>query len=499
MLAQLRQFSRPLTARTAAAATHVLVVLPKTGALDDAGRVPYAEALQRVLSRRRRKLSDLAKEAVATQLPHGGLAAWVMVDTAAPAFTLQTSVRKGLELLLSERPRQLTLAVFGTDEARRRLAEVAVYAAWVNGSRLPERKKKRDAIALQRIELHGHQSDGGFADVRALALGNTLCRELTVLPPNELTPGDYRARLKALAREQGWEREEYDVKRLRRMGAGAFVAVAQGSAEADAAVVHLRYRPSTARKTVALIGKGICFDTGGHNLKTARYMHGMHEDMNGSAVALGILLAATEARLPVGLDCWLALARNDIGPRAYRQNEVVTAFNGTTIEIVHTDAEGRMVLADTLALAARARPDLMIDFATLTGSMHTALGDRYSGIFATSEELARQALAAGAASGERVCLFPMDADYDSALDSAIADIKQCTMEGHADHILAARFLKRFTENRPWIHMDLSASSCKGGLGAVGSDVTGFGVAWGAALLRVVAGIGEDPPSASRRR
>jgi leucyl aminopeptidase len=228
-------------------------------------------------------------------------------------------------------------------------------------------------------------------------------------------------------------------------------------------------------------------------------MHGMHEDMNGSAVALGILLAATEARLPVGLDCWLALARNDIGPRAYRQNEVVTAFNGTTIEIVHTDAEGRMVLADTLALAARARPDLMIDFATLTGSMHTALGDRYSGIFATSEELARQALAAGAASGERVCLFPMDADYDSALDSAIADIRQCTMEGHADHILAARFLKRFTENRPWIHMDLSASSCKGGLGAVGSDVTGFGVAWGAALLRVVAGIGEDPPSASRRR
>ena len=114
--------------------------------------------------------------------------------------------------------------------------------------------------------------------------------------------------------------------------------------------------------------------------------------------------------------------------------------------------------------------------------MHTALGDRYSGIFATSEELARQAVAAGVASGERVCAFPMDDDYDAALDSAIADVKQCTMEGGADHILAARLLKRFTGGRPWIHMDLSGSSCKGGLGAVASDVTGFGVGWALRLL-----------------
>jgi leucyl aminopeptidase len=258
--------------------------------------------------------------------------------------------------------------------------------------------------------------------------------------------------------------------------------VAQGSAEQDAAIVHLRYRGSRAKKTVALVGKGICFDTGGHNLKPARYMQGMHEDMNGSAVALGILLAATEAKLPLNIDCWMALAQNHIGPGAYKQNDVVTALNGTTIEIVHTDAEGRMVLSDTLTLAARGKPDLIVDFATLTGSMHTALGDRYSGIFATSEELARQAVAAGAASGERVCAFPMDDDYDAALDSAIADVKQCTMEGGADHILAARLLKRFTGGRPWIHMDLSGSSCKGGLGAVASDVTGFGVGWALRLL-----------------
>jgi leucyl aminopeptidase len=115
--------------------------------------------------------------------------------------------------------------------------------------------------------------------------------------------------------------------------------------------------------------------------------------------------------------------------------------------------------------------------------MRVALGERYSGAFATSEELAREVLAAGAASGERICMFPMDDDYDAALDSAIADVKQCTLEGEADHILAARFLKRFTAGRPWIHVDLSAASCKGGLGAVASETTGFGVGWGVALLQ----------------
>jgi leucyl aminopeptidase len=188
--------------------------------------------------------------------------------------------------------------------------------------------------------------------------------------------------------------------------------------------------------------------------------------------------------VPVAIDCWLALAQNHISPRAYKQNDIVTALDGTTIEIVHTDAEGRMVLSDTLTLSARDKPDLMVSFATLTGSMHTALGDRYSGIFATDAEIAEKALSASAASGERVCVFPMDDDYDEALESPVADVKQCTLEGGADHILAARLLKRFTDERPWIHMDLSASSAKGGLGAVASDVTGFGVSWGYELLRL---------------
>jgi leucyl aminopeptidase len=141
------------------------------------------------------------------------------------------------------------------------------------------------------------------------------------------------------------------------------------------------------------------------------------------------------------------------------------------------------VLSDTLSLSAREKPALMVSFATLTGSMHVALGDRYSGIFATGDDIAKQALDASAASGERVCVFPMDDDYDEPLESPVADVKQCTLDGGADHILAARLLKRFTEDRPWIHMDLSASSAKGGLGAVATDVTGFGVSWGYALLK----------------
>jgi leucyl aminopeptidase len=338
---------------------------------------------------------------------------------------------------------------------------------------------------LAKIVVHGCKNADGFAAVYARAEGNLLTRSLTMLPPNELTPAIYRAKIRELAGREGWKYREFDVKALRKMGAGAFVAVAQGSDPEDAAVVHVKRRAGRAgkaAKTVALVGKGICFDTGGHNLKPARYMQGMHEDMNGSAVALGILLAATRLGLPVNIDCWFAIAQNHISPHAYKQNDVVTALDGTTIEIIHTDAEGRMVLADTLTLASRQKPDLMIDFATLTGTMHTALGCRYSGIFTNREELLEKASSAGKSSGERIWPFPMDADYDEELESKIADVKQCSLEGDADHILAARFLGRFAGEGPWIHMDLSASSCKGGLGAVGSDVTGFGVGWGLALL-----------------
>ncbi len=456
---------------------HTLVILPAPDKLSATGE-PQA-VLRALLKRRNLKPKELAKKPLCANLADGTLVAWTMPDAKHTPFQALAAMRAALDLLFAENPLEIAIvAAPGATHA----AGLAVYCASVNGVALPERKSKGARKPLRAIHLYGARDAGAFAALRAQAEGNVLCRELTALPPNELTPGAYRRRVRELARENKWKHAEFDFAKLRKMGAGAFCAVAQGSTAMDAAIVHLRYSHAKAKRTIALVGKGICYDTGGHNLKPARYMYGMHEDMNGSAVALGILLAATRMELAVNIDCWMAISRNDISPRAYHQNEVVRALNGTTIEITHTDAEGRMVLADTLTLAARKKPDLMIDFATLTGSMHVALGNRYTGAFATSDKIAAEAVAAGRVAGERICIFPLDDDYDGALDSKIADVKQCTLDGDADHILAARFLKRFTADTPWLHVDLSASSCKGGLGAVASDLTGFGVCWGIALL-----------------
>ncbi len=462
-------------------ATHLLVLLPKSKTLIN--DLPQRELLLSVLKRRQMKVSELAKMPVAANLQRGGLIVWAMLDFSKDEFALQVQVRKATQLLLDEHPIRVAIVVLGDDAQH--AAELALYAVWVNGALLPVHKKKDERRALQTITLYGCAPSEVFAAIKAKAEGNLLCRTLTVLPPNELTPALYRKRVKKLAGEHGWTHEEFDLKALRKMGAGAFVAVAQGSDPDDAAIVHLTYRHPKAKHSVALVGKGICFDTGGHNLKPSRYMHNMHEDMNGSAVALGILLAATQQQRAVNIDCWLALAQNHISPKAYKQNDIVKALNGTTIEVIHTDAEGRMVLADTLTLASRAKPDLMMDFATLTGSMAVALGARYSGVLGNREELVQCAVLVGKQTGERMCAFPLDEDYEAALDSTVADIKQCTLDSEADHILATRFLKRFVEHdTPWLHVDLSSSRCEGGLGSVATDVTGFGVAWGLAMLDV---------------
>lgn len=481
MFASLIQHENNMSIKSLEKAAHVLFVLSDQRPQE----LPYAEVLDAKLKRRKEKYEDLAKNPLCADLPNGGVAVWVVVKDGMSAFERSTALRKAIAPLLDEQPETMAVAVYGYDAQRELAARAALYVAWVNSARLPARKKKDERRALKKIELFGYKGD--MAQIQAQAQGNILTRSLTVLPPNDLTPGTYREKIKALALEHGWQHEEYDMKKLRKLGAGAFVAVAQGSEIDDAAIVHLSYAPKKAKKSYALVGKGICFDTGGHNLKPARYMHGMHEDMNGSAVALGILQAATQLKLPVRIDCWLALAQNHISPKAYKQNDVVKALNGTTIEIIHTDAEGRMVLADTLTLASRSKPDFMMDFATLTGSMVTAVGTRYSGIVGNRPELLCKAVGVGHMVGERVCAFPFDEDYEPELDSKIADIKQCTLDGEADHILAARFLARFIENDvPWLHVDLSACNHKGGLGAVASDVTGFGVGFGLRLLQALA-------------
>lgn len=461
--------------------SHRMIILPLGQTLP--AELPERDRWQKLLKRKASKVEELAKAPLATDHPDGTRVALAMVDPGKTRFERLTTLRKAAMLLLDETPKVLDIVPLGVDDAM--LAD-ALYVALLNGVPLPQQKKKMPT-ALKEITLPCRPAGADFC--LALARANLLARELTALPPNLLDPAHYRQRLRALAKEKKFSIEEFDFRKLKRMGAGAFCAVAQGSdgEGGGAAIVHLSWKPKKATRTIALVGKGICYDTGGHNLKPAKYMAGMHEDMNGSAVALAILCAAAELKLPVAIDCWLAIAKNHLSPTAYAQGDIVTALDGTTIEVVHTDAEGRMVLADTLALAARSKPELMIDFATLTGSMTYALGTRYSGVFASSEELGAQAVAAGRASGERVCVFPQDADYEPALDSKVADIKQCTLDGEADHILAARFLGRFVGKTPWLHMDLSASNCSGGLGAVATDTTGFGVSWGIALLQTSAG------------
>lgn len=369
--------------------------------------------------------------------------------------------------------------------AEGRAVEAIVAAVLAGQAPMPQFKSKKTPRprTVETVTIAGQVPGVDLARIQATERGNHLARWLTTLPPNVLSVNSYRRALALLAARQGWNFKFYSASTLRRLGAGAFLAVSRASL-GGAGIVRLTYRPlRKASARLALVGKGICFDTGGINLKSHKSMYQMHEDMQGSAVAVGALLALSELRAPFAIDCWLALAENDIGPRAYRPQEVVWAANGLSIQVVHSDAEGRMVLADTLALAAREQPDAIIDYATLTGSCVAALTERYSGVFTNRPELQAMLQAAGQASGERVWPFPMDEDFDRELESPVADLLQCTQDSKGDHILAARFLSHFVPaSIPWAHVDLAASHNKGGLAHIPTDFTGFGVRWTVELL-----------------
>jgi len=464
--------------------SNLIIVLDRN---TDPVHLPYGKTLKQRLRADDHKLE--ASAPFQTRLPNavGTRVTLQIADPARSPFEILSTAREIIATHRQPVPAELTIACLGRDTAAmEKCGEALLAAALAADFPMPEFKsKKKPAKRLKRIRFYGHTADHGYARTLAEARGNNLARYLTTLPPNELTPRHYRQRVEKLARACGWKTEFLDTRKLATRGAGAFLAVSQGSPEPDAGILHLRYTPkkSSGKPAVALVGKGICFDTGGTNLKPARHMHGMHEDMEGSAVALGTLLALSALKADFPVDCWLALAQNHIGPKAYKQNDVVKAANGTTIEVMHTDAEGRMVLADTLTFASRATPGLIMDFATLTGACVGALSTRMSGAVTNRLELVPEIIEAGFASGERVWPFPLEPDYDKALKSDIADIKQCTLDSDADHILAAAFLKRFIEgNIPWVHVDLSAGNHKGGLAHIPTDVTGFGVRFALQLL-----------------
>ena len=469
-----------------------LVIIPEQPGKAVWEQIACADTLKpRYLRHKRRHKDD---KRLCTDLPNrnGTHVILQALDVNASTFELLTTARELAAAIKRLDPSALLLQLAGFDQATgARLLETLTAALLASACPMPSYKKdKQAAAALRRIDIYGLQEKADLSQLSAEITGNHLARWLAALPANELTPASYRKFVSKLAAAEGWKMEFLDTRALARKKAGAFLAVCQGSPTRDAGIVHLTYAPKKRHRgkgnsrKLALVGKGICFDTGGVNLKPARYMNGMHEDMQGSAVALGTLLALSRLQFDYRVDCWLALAENHVGNKAYKPNDVVIASNGTSIEVKHTDAEGRMVLADTLALASKLKPWLLIDYATLTGACIYSLSSRYSGVFSNRETLHGTLTTAGRDSGERVWPFPLDKDFDESLKSTIADTLQCTLEGDADHILAARFLQRFINDAiHWVHIDLAASNHKGGLAHIPTDTTGFGVRYTLNLLQ----------------
>ncbi len=485
LLVPVRQIGARLSASKLARYSAAIVFLPLKPAAADWAALPYGNVLRAVFARRVRKAGDSFLLRVGAQAETALLVACLPAQ--ASTFERLQAAGKLARSLIECEPQSLLLWQQGCDPDAAAAALVAAVAALEAAvfrfATFKSKPKPRRRLARIDIAAGGKLRDLDLA--LATAAGNNIARWLTALPPNTLDAAVYRRLTKDFAQSLGLRYRFYGEKDLRRLGAGAFLAVARANPAHDAGIVHLSYRPrGAAAPAVSLVGKGVCFDTGGTNLKTHKSMLDMHTDMQGSAVALGSLYALHLLRSPLAVDCWLAITENLTGALAYKPQDVVRAANGTTIQVIHTDAEGRMILADALSLAARGRPRAIIDYATLTGACVHALTERYSGAF-TNRPAARELIeAAGAGSGERVWCFPMDADYDTDLESSVADVLQCSPEAKGDHILAARFLNRFVpETIPWLHLDLAAGSRHGGLAHIPTEITGFGVRFTLDLLR----------------
>lgn len=402
-----------------------------------------------------------------------------LLKKSASAFEQLTLGRKLVAAVADEKAGSLGICVLGFDVAEQTtITNNLLAAALAAAFPLPTYKSKKLPPTIKSLRLVGLLERIDTARTEAEAAGNNLARWLTSMPPNKMDAIQYAELARDVAKARGWTYKRFGTKELTKLGAGAFLAVAQGNDDDSASIVRLRYRPGkkSTRADLSLVGKGIIFDTGGTNLKPFSSMLDMHGDMQGSAVALGILVAIAELDLPIAVDCWLALTENRTGPNAYKSRDVVTAANGKTIQTIHTDAEGRMALADALVLASRDKPGIIFDYATLTGTCVSAITTRYSGVFTNRAELHPRLKRTGQHSGERVWPFPIGDEFLEELKCHSADLRQCSPTGAGDHILAASFLGEFIENdTPWVHMDLSASDCEDGLAHIASKFTGFGV------------------------
>ncbi|HKW94564.1 MAG TPA: leucyl aminopeptidase [Methylomirabilota bacterium] len=294
---------------------------------------------------------------------------------------------------------------------------------------------------------------------RILAEATCVTRDLVNEPANVVTPSFLARRAAEIAKEGGLKLRVLERAECTKMGMGAFVGVAQGSEEPPK-FIHLTYTPSgRVRRRVVVIGKGITFDSGGLDLKTADGMLRMKDDMSGAAAVLGIFQALPRLKPPVEVHGLIAATENMPSGTAQRPGDVVRVMNGLTVEIGNTDAEGRLTLADALAYAVKhIAPDEMIDMATLTGAVVIALGQGVSGVMASDDGLAGRVLAAADAAGERMWRLPLHDEYKEGLKSDVADLNNVSGQRGAGAIVAALFMREFTAGVPWAHLDIAGTA-----------------------------------------
>lgn len=334
----------------------------------------------------------------------------------------------------------------------------------VVGTRGPDlRKSERDRHSFDSLRVAAVpgqiEADALERLVRAGTIRGeavNLARELVNTPPAEKPPARLAARAREEATAVGLGVEVWGADRIRHERFGGLLGVSAGSAEPPAFVV-LEHRGGGDGPTLALVGKGITFDSGGLSLKPSASMEDMKADMTGAAVVLATLVAAARLGLPVNLRGYLALAENMTGGHALKLGDVLTMRNGTTVEVLNTDAEGRLVLADALSYAAESQPARILDLATLTGACVVALGQKIAGLFSTNDPFAQEVLEACRKTGERAWRMPLDDDFREGLKSQVADLKNVAGKwGGA--ITAARFLQTFVGETPWVHLDIAGPS-----------------------------------------
>jgi len=313
--------------------------------------------------------------------------------------------------------------------------------------------------------------------------GVVMARELVNEPPNILYPEEFARRASQL-RKLGVVVEILDVKAMTKLGMGALLGVAQGSTRPGRTVIMRWNGGKRGEQPVAFVGKGVCFDTGGISIKGAASMEDMKGDMGGAACVVGLMHALAARKAKVNAVGAIGLVENMPDGNAQRPGDIVTSMSGQTIEIINTDAEGRLVLADVLwYVAKKFKPKFMVDLATLTGAIMVALGTEYAGLFSNNDELAGRLTEAGLATGERVWRMPLGPEYDKQIDSQFADMKY-TGGRNGGSITAAQFIQRFVDDTPWAHLDIAGTA----MGAPKSEINqSWGSGYGVRLLdRLVA-------------